>query len=72
MPMEKRNTLTPEPMQIHEFWPQFANDCILIDELSAINTTLWESAECSRGAATGFTGTVGFTLSPKSEVKKDW
>jgi CRISPR-associated endoribonuclease Cas6 len=69
---EKWNAFSPEPMQIHEFWPQFANDCILIDELTAVNTTHWEFAEGSRGAATGFTGTIGFALSPKGKVKKDW
>jgi len=69
---EKWNAFAPEPMQVHEFWPQFVNDCILIDELTAVNTTHWEFAEGSRGAATGFTGTVGFTLSPKSKIKKDW
>jgi CRISPR-associated endoribonuclease Cas6 len=69
---EKWNAFAPELMQVHEFWPQFANDCILVDELTAINTTHWEFAEGSRGAATGFTGTVGFTLSPKGKVKKDW
>ena len=69
---EKWNAFAPEPMQIHEFWPQFANDCILVDELTAINTTHWEFAEGSRGAATGFTGTIGFALSPKDKVKKDW
>lgn len=69
---EKWNAFAPEPMQIHEFWPQFANDCILVDELTAVNTTHWEFAEGSRGAATGFTGTIGFSLMPKSKVKKDW
>lgn len=69
---EKWNTFAPEPMQIHEFWPPFVNDCILVDELTAVNTTRWEFAEGSRGAATGFTGTVGFSLIPKGKVKKDW
>jgi CRISPR-associated endoribonuclease Cas6 len=69
---EKWNAFAPEPMQIHEFWPQFANDCILVDELTAVNTTHWEFAEGARGAATGFTGTVGFSLMPKNKVKKDW
>ena len=69
---EKWNAFCPEPMQIHEFWPQFASDCILIDELTTINTTHWGFAEGSHGAATGFTGTVGFSLMPKDKVKKDW
>ncbi len=69
---EKWNAFSPEPMQIHEFWPQFAADCILVDELMAVNTTHWEFAEGTRGAATGFTGTIGFALSPKGKVKNDW
>lgn len=69
---EKWNTFAPEPMQIHEFWPQFANDCILVDELTAVNTTHWELAEGLRRSATGFTGIIGFALSPKAKVKKDW
>lgn len=69
---EKWNAFAPEPMQIHEFWPSFASDCILVDELTAVNTTHWEFAEGARGAATGFTGTVGFSLIPKGKVKKDW
>lgn len=69
---EKWNAFAPEPMQIHEFWPQFANDCILVDELTAVNTTHWEFAEGTRGGATGFTGTVGFSLLSKSKVKDDW
>jgi len=69
---EKWNAFAPEPMQVHELWPKFANDCILIDELTTINTTYWEFAEGSRGSATGFTGTVGFFLIPKSKVKTEW
>lgn len=69
---EKWNAFAPEPMQIHEFWPQFANDCILVDELTAVNTTHWEFAEGTRGGATGFTGTVGFFLLPKGKVPKKW
>lgn len=69
---EKWNTFAPEPMHIHELWPQFANDCILVDELTSVNTTHWEFAEGTRGSATGFTGTVGFRLVPKNKVKKDW
>lgn len=69
---EKWNAFAPVPMQIHEFWPSFAADCILVDELTAVNTKHWEFAEGARGAATGFTGTVGFSLAPKGKVKKSW
>lgn len=69
---EKWNTFAPEPMHVHDFWPQFANDCILIDELTAINSTRWEFFEGTGRAATGFTGTVGFSLVPKNKVKQQW
>ncbi|MBI5953038.1 MAG: CRISPR system precrRNA processing endoribonuclease RAMP protein Cas6 [Chloroflexi bacterium] len=59
-------------MQVHEFWPQFAGDCILVDEMTAVNTTRWEFAEGTRGAATGFSGTVGFSLIPKGKIKASW
>lgn len=69
---EKWNTFAPEPMQVHDLWPQFANDCILVDELSAVNSTRWDFSEGSGRTATGFTGTVGFYLAPKSKIKPQW
>lgn len=69
---EKWNAFSPEPMQVHDLWPQFANDCILVDELTSINTTHWDFSEGSGRSATGFTGTVGFYLAPKSKVKPQW
>lgn len=69
---EKWNTFAPEPMEIHDLWPKFANDCIFIDELTAINSTRWEFSEGARGSATGFTGTTGFYLPPISKLKKEW
>lgn len=69
---EKWNAFAPESMQVHELWPQFSSDCILVEELTAVNTTHWEFAEGTRGAATGFTGTVGFSLIPKGKVKLGW
>jgi CRISPR-associated endoribonuclease Cas6 len=69
---EKWNTFAPDSMQVQELWPQFANECILVDELTAVNTIRWEFSEGSRGGATGFTGTVGFSLIPKSKVKSVW
>lgn len=69
---EKWNAFAPEPMQVHEFWPQFANDCILVDELTAVNSTRWDFSEGAGRSATGFTGTVGFYLAPKSKVKPQW
>lgn len=70
--LDKWNTFAPEPMQVHELWKEFSNDCILVDEMTAVNTVHWEFAEGTRGAATGFTGTLGFTLLPKNKVKKEW
>jgi len=69
---EKWNAFCPESMQLQDIWPDFANDSILVSELTAVNTVHWEFAERTRGAATGFTGTVGFTLLPQDKVKKSW
>lgn len=69
---EKWNTTAPDPMQVHDLWPQFANDCILVDELTAVNSTRWEFSEGSGRSAIGFTGTVGFNLAPKSKIKQQW
>lgn len=69
---QKWNALCPESMQLDERWPEFASDCILVNELTAVNTVRWEFAEGTRGAATGFTGTVGFTLLPKTKVPEKW
>ncbi len=68
----KWNAVCPESMQVDDRWPDFAADCILVNELNAVNTIRWEFAEGTRGAATGFTGTVGFILLPKSKVKDEW
>lgn len=69
---EKWNTFAPEPMQLHELWPQFASECIFVNELTAINTTHWEFSERKNDAAMGFTGTVGFYLPAKNKIKKIW
>lgn len=69
---QKWNALCPESMQVDDLWPDFAGDCILVNELTAVNTVHWDFAEGTRGAATGFTGTVGFTLLPKNKVSEKW
>ncbi len=69
---KKWNAFCPEVMQLDDRWPNFFADCILVSELTAVNTVRWEFAEGTRGAATGFTGTVGFTLLPKAKVPKKW
>ncbi|HNC47202.1 MAG TPA: CRISPR system precrRNA processing endoribonuclease RAMP protein Cas6, partial [Acidobacteriota bacterium] len=60
------------PMQVHELWPQFANDCILVDELTAVNSSRWDFSEGTGRSSTGFTGTVGVYLAPKSKIKPQW
>jgi hypothetical protein len=55
-------------MHIHEVWPKFVETCIMVSELTMLNTERWQFAEGTRGTATGFTGTVGFTLLPKQHV----
>lgn len=67
---QKWNAFCPEPMQIHDLWPSFAEECIAISGLIAINTERWKFAEGMRGGATGFTGSVEFILLPKSKAKK--
>ena len=69
---QKWNAFCPEAMKVQDIWPEFAEACILVNELTAVNTVHWEFAEGTHGAATGFTGTVGFMLLPKSKVLKRW
>jgi len=69
---DKWNAFAPKPMQVQELWTEFSSECILVEEMTAVNTVHWEFAEGARGAATGFSGTVGFRLLPKNQVKKEW
>jgi CRISPR-associated endoribonuclease Cas6 len=69
---QKWNAFCSDSMQLQDFWSEFAEDCILVNEMTSVNTVHWEFAEGTRGAATGFTGTVGFTLLPKAKVKEKW
>jgi CRISPR-associated endoribonuclease Cas6 len=62
---KKWNTLAPEVLHIQEIWPDFVKKCIVVSELTAANTERWSFAEETRGAANGFTRTVGFTLLPQ-------
>jgi CRISPR-associated endoribonuclease Cas6 len=66
------NTFCPRSMKLDARWPDFANDCIVVNELTAVNTVHWEFAEGTHGAATGFTGTVGFALLQQSRVHEKW
>lgn len=64
---QKWNAFAPSPLQIHNFWPEFANACIMISELGGLNTERWSFAEGTHGVATGFTGLAGFHLLPKKQ-----
>ena len=68
----KWNAFCPEPMQLHELWPEFAAFSILANELTVVNTHHWIFAEGTRGGATGFTGTVGFQLPDKKRIAEKW
>jgi len=68
----KWNAFCPEPMQLHELWPDFAEACLFVSEMTAVQTTEWVFAEGTRGHATGFSGTVGFTLPRKNNLPEKW
>jgi CRISPR-associated endoribonuclease Cas6 len=68
---KKWNAFSPDPYQIQDIWSQFVNDCVIVHELSNLKTTRWIFADGTRGAATGFTGSVGFSLVSKRH-SGDW
>ncbi len=68
----KWNAYCPEPMQVQDLWPEFAEACILVSEMTTVNTHHWAFAEGTRGGSIGFTGTVGFHLPDKKRLHKDW
>lgn len=68
----KWNAFCPEPMQIQDVWPAFAEDCILVNEITALNSTHWVFAEGARGDATGFHGTLGFYLPAPKSLPEKW
>lgn len=67
---QKWNAVAPVEYQIEDLWPSFAEDCILVNELTAVNTQKWTFAEGTRGSATGYTGTVGFHLRSPARADK--
>jgi CRISPR-associated endoribonuclease Cas6 len=69
---DKWNAFAPAPMRVQDLWTDFSPDCILVEEMTAVNTIHWEFAEGKRGAATGFCGTLGFHLLPNNKVKQEW
>ena len=68
----KWNAFCPDAMQVQELWPQFAEKCIVVSEMTTVNTTHWVFAEGTRGSATGFTGTVEFQLPPARQLQAEW
>jgi CRISPR-associated endoribonuclease Cas6 len=68
----KWNAFCPEAMQLQEIWPQFADDCIFVNTLTALNSTHWTFAEGTHGHATGFTGTVEFVLPKTASLPEQW
>ena len=66
------NAFCPAAMQVQDVWPQFAEACIYVSEMTAVNTTRWVFAEGTRGAATGFTGAVAFRLPPTRALHERW
>lgn len=68
----KWNTFCLEPMQVQDIWPEFAEACILVSEMTAVNTHQWIFAEGTRGGAIGFTGTIGYHLPDKKRLHTDW
>jgi len=64
---QRWNRWAPESLVIDEIWPDFVSSCVKVSELTALNTERWTFADGTRGSATGFTGTVSFTLLPEAQ-----
>lgn len=64
---QKWNTFAPVVMHVGKFWPEFVEACVMVRELTSVNTIRWVFGEGTRGIITGFTGTVGFSLLPKHQ-----
>ena len=64
---QKWNHVAPDGVKIQDAWPEFSARCIMVSELSGLNTARWTFAEGTRGNATGFTGAVSFTLLPRHQ-----
>lgn len=68
----KWNEFCPEPMQLHNLWPEFANTCILVSEMTTVHTAEWNFSEGTNRSSIGFLGTVEFTLPTKNQLPKEW
>ncbi len=68
----KWNAFCPAAMQVQDVWPQFADACIIVNALTALNSTHWVFAEGTHGHATGFTGTVEFVLPKTAALPEQW
>ncbi len=59
---ERWNAFAPAGLVLDSSWPNFARECVVVDEMTSVNTQRWSFAEGTHGVATGFMGTVGFQL----------
>ncbi len=66
----KWNAFCPEALEIDRVWPEFVKGCVMVSELTNLNTERWRFAEGTHGVAIGFTGTAAFTLLPKNQSKE--
>jgi CRISPR-associated endoribonuclease Cas6 len=66
---QKWNAFSPEALQVNSTWPEFAAASVKVSEITGLNTERWRFSEGTRGASTGFTGTVTFTLLPPHMCK---
>lgn len=67
---QKWNAFCPEALEIDRIWPEFVKGCVMVSELTNLNTERWRFAEGTHGVSTGFTGTAAFTLLPPSQCKE--
>ena len=67
---QKWNAFAPAPMEIQELWSSFVKDCIIVSELTNINTLKWQFSKENKRAYLGFTGTTSFELLPAKRRKK--
>jgi CRISPR-associated endoribonuclease Cas6 len=66
---QKWNSFAPEVLHIDAIWPEFTAACVMVSEITSLNTERWQFAEGIRGTSTGFTGTVAFILLPRHMCK---
>lgn len=62
------NENAPKEFQVDDLWPDFAHDCLVIDENTQIVTCRWPGPESI--PVNGFIGRVFFTMLPRNKVGK--